>query len=443
LLGGIPPSARSQCSCIAMAFDAACLSEVIDMGASRLVGDFYQFDSNSCCFDQAMDLGMPKLMGDFYQPTEDLTTRSLILCDGFSFGLANESSKHELFALSDMEGGLRRGAESQCGTATPETRFLVSDEARSFPSDTCSESASSIIVVRAPSAAHVGNRILDFLDQEAAGLITKVNRANLSIKATVCLDGLSCAVKVCVYQKACGAYAVAMQRRAGDSIAFHLVHRWAVQILDSYSHFSDLSPKPECNHVRCEQVLPPTLLKAPAQPGAEAEVSLLPLLELAENNSENEAFLAEVVQVLAQSVQEQNVAVQLCTTDAFILFAKLLQSACFSIVHPLAHVLCCLALVPEAKRGFMDQQILPRMVQQIWAHEVGTKTSEPLALAVRHSLETFHAVPCKKELIFFLEDALGRVTEGGARVGSRDALAACHLHASLQMLHVPQVAQVR
>lgn len=199
-----------------------------------------------------------------------------------------------------------------------------------------------------------------------------MNRTKFTIKAETCFDGLSCQTKVRIYSQAIGQYAVEMQRRSGDCIAFQRLYNSAARYLNSVPNFAETG-----------DAVAPVL--EPTEPdNASSEVSVAPLLDLAESG--NMQLQAEAAQGLLQATEDMNLLVQLYTPHALVVFRNLLQLVCFSIAEPLARLLHYLAMSPEAKDRFADQDLLQTMIERVWAPATGRQASVKLAQATHHAI---------------------------------------------------------
>jgi hypothetical protein len=342
---------------------------------------------NGSAFDGMLELGpqaaLPSLSGDFYREADDVT-RGLSLYSGASNYSQMQDFMHYGKACIGESETLWSPLLQKCRSELPISRFEEGDEAWQVPEDEFFQLEVTTIVVNSTSAALVGNRMLDFLGTQATCLITKVNRMKFTVKAEVCLDGLNCTTKVRIYKQAPGQYIVEMQRRSGDSIAFSRLYRQA-----SY-HLTSCRNSQDGNFLTGPDHCTGAVDKAPAIPvpdlGTEAlDASLAPLFDLLESAG-NLKLQAEAVQSLVEAAKDINLVVQLFTPQAFVAFRNLLQLVCFSIVEPLAHLLCHLALLARADDNFFDQHLLQAMTEKVWAKETGQRASEHLARSVQHTM---------------------------------------------------------
>jgi hypothetical protein len=305
---------------------------------------------------------MPTLIGDFYHEP-DTVTRGLSLyygepefsamCDTCSFGKACYEE-----------------TEAKTRSFRADFRFEHGDEATPIPNDGYFQLEVTTIDVVNSSAVEIGNHIIDFLHGASSTLITKVNQHKFTIKAEVCIDDLSCVTKIRIYKRSADAYAVEMQRRSGDSVAFQKLYNNAAAYLASpltyHGTFSDASPAPEFER---------------SHP---SEKSLAPLLDLASSDCMH--LQAEAAQSLGLALIDANMLAELCMPHVVVAFRALLQLACFSIIRPLAGVLQCLATVPEAQAVLADQDVLQGMILNIWATTTGPEASKMLAQIANRSI---------------------------------------------------------
>lgn len=154
-------------------------------------------------------LGM-LLMGDPY-PQVDL------VCRGVSLSAAVWASSGDALEKLDVE---------------PYTKaFALGDVPPCLPQDSFFQLPSTTLFVRGISASRLGNDLLSFLRGAFAATAVKLRRHKFTIKADVSISGTPCIVKLRVYRTSDEAFAVAVERRAGDAVAF------AVLFASMYRHF--------------------------------------------------------------------------------------------------------------------------------------------------------------------------------------------------------------
>lgn len=278
--------------------------------------------------------------------------------------------------------------------------------------------------------------MLDLFQTETGCFVTKVNSKKFTIKVECCAGGLNCLVKIRIYSQRMGRHQVEVQRRSGDSLAFHHFYRLTSDHLNAHASLDD---GVESDRADEEQLQPPKFLGAPLQ-GLDiaSETSVAPLLDLIES-SDNLQVQAEVVESLLQAAQQDHLAIQLCTPQAFLVFQNLLQLVCFSVVEPLSRLLCGLVLLPEAERNFADHGLLQNMIEKVWSDAAGQSTSKQLAQTV-HCAITQHSSDLSLQASWSLRLALTEKLRDAASDFEADAsstqnLATVHyLQESLQML---------
>lgn len=356
-------------------------------------------------FGEALGMGpheaMPSLLGDFYNEPDNVT-RGLSLYDAvdlssqfgdssqFGLGFCGEQGfwHHGDVHLVDKQfaGDIKdpwTAPANDCRAAPGVSRFQDGDEAPPTPDDDLWQFEKTSFEVTDASAAHIGNLMLEFFDTQVAALITKVNRRKFTIKVEARLDGLSCATKIRIYRQALGQYKVEMQRRRGDIIAFQRLYKW------TSDHFRSCMNADGMSHPVVQSVHARDFLFVPSDVcDADSQASVAPLLDLA--HIDNPPLQAEAVEGLLQAANDAHLAAQLCTPEAFSVLQNLLHIVCFSIVEPLARLLCTLARLPDAEGNFQNQQLLQCMIDKVWSDTATKAASEQLAQVVHHAL-TQHA----------------------------------------------------
>jgi len=355
-------------------------------------------------FGEALGMGpdeaMPSLLGDFYNEPDNVT-RGLSLYDAvdlssqfgdssqFGLGFCGEQG---FFHQGDVHlfdkqfaGGIQdpwTAPANDCRAAPCVSRFQDGDEALPTPDEGFWQFEKTSFEVTDASAAQIGNCLLEFFDAQVAALITKVNRRKFTIKVEARLDGLSCMTKIRIHRLALGQYKVEMQRRRGDIIAFQRLYKWTSEHFCSSMNSDAIHPAMPSVHAR-------ETLFAPCEVSdADPQASVAPLLDMA--HIDNPPLQAEAVEGMLQAANDAHLAAQLCTPEAFSVLQNLLQIVCFSIVEPLARLLCTLAQMPAAESNFQDQQLLQCMIDKVWSDAATKAASEQLAQVVHHAL-TQHA----------------------------------------------------
>lgn len=405
-------------------------------------------------YEDELDMGphvaMPSLSGDFYHEPDDVTRGLSLYSDAGDYGQIDDTWKHAAFGFSELDEFVRHGDAPLLGKAhigdtetswrdpanehrrdLPMSRFQDCNEAPHVPVDTFFQLEQTTIVVNHVSAAQIGNCMLDFMGSEATGFITKINPVKFTIKADMALDGCFFATKVRIYRQAFGQYAIEMQRRSGDSVAFLKFYRCASQYVDSCINSDDLA--------RTTELEAPTFEQAPFPVDAGVEASAAPLLDLAE--SCNPELQAEAVQGLSQLAKDPNMALELCSSQALMVVQTLLPIVCFRIAEPLSRLLGCLVLLHAAQHHFADQRLLQTMIDNVSAQATGKHASEQLALAVYHATSQ-QATQLSSEANRMLAMALTAKLNSGAPqfvnlggvASSSATLTASYLQESLHML---------
>jgi hypothetical protein len=310
-------------------------------------------------------------------------------------------------------------------------------EALPVPADSFFKLEQTTIVINDASAAQVATFMLDFLRGEVGGLITKVNPTKLTIKADICLDNLNFELKVRIYRSSCAQHVVEMQRRSGDSIAFHHLYRWTSQRFSSCSHRLGLGEAIESHHSTEPHV--------ELEGSIDTEGTLEPLLDLA--SSANPQLQVEAAQGLLLAAADTNLALQLCAPQAFTVIQNLLQIVCFSIAEPLARVMCCLAVMPEAKYNFTNHHLLQSMIQKIWAPTTGQNTScqfaQIVCQVVTHYVAELSIETSQKLASALTQKLSGEAPETAADAASTQSLQTiCYLQDSLQVLSLSRPLQM-
>jgi len=101
-------------------------------------------------------------------------------------------------------------------------RFQVTDVPPGIPLNNCFRFAPTTYWLRGIHAHDIANIMLDFRGEKVVMTITKVSHTKFSIKANICIDGISCVAKLRVYSNnANSALALELQRRSGCGLVFN------------------------------------------------------------------------------------------------------------------------------------------------------------------------------------------------------------------------------
>jgi len=183
---------------------------------------------------------------------------------------------------NDLDDKLRQGIspsilDSPCTAGPPKPlrlqRFSNDSLPPSTPDSKDFKLEPTTLHVSGADAADVGNHLLDFLGTVAGASVTKVDSKKFSIKANVDGDQGTCTVKVRIFARDPGKYAVEFQRRGGDSMALHLVFERAQEYLEHLVRA--MAPQPS------KPSTPPTGNRAQQSQGI-IEVELSPLRDWAD-----------------------------------------------------------------------------------------------------------------------------------------------------------------
>eukprot|EP00427_Karlodinium_veneficum_P007828 CAMPEP_0169096838 /NCGR_PEP_ID=MMETSP1015-20121227/19206_1 /TAXON_ID=342587 /ORGANISM="Karlodinium micrum, Strain CCMP2283" /LENGTH=243 /DNA_ID=CAMNT_0009157617 /DNA_START=296 /DNA_END=1027 /DNA_ORIENTATION=- len=222
--------------------------------------------------------------------------------------------------------------------------FREKDEAPALPVDDFFQLERTTIPVQGMSAAQTANAVMNFVNDSATSVITKVNQRKFTIRAEIIFDSLLCEVKARVYRQASRQYCVEVQRRSGDAFAFN---RWYQCLFQHMNLCIDgMDSKLASASAMCSGE--GIFLETPPWDGASLETSVDPLLKIVEYSNDRK-LQAEALLGLAQAAQSIDVAAQLCSLQVILLLHSLVGVACFGIMEPLSRLVSCLATLPQAK----------------------------------------------------------------------------------------------
>jgi len=312
--------------------------------------------------------------GDFYREPDEVV-RGVTLDMGFTGFEEDQKGIDEVHKCGLKQGPTLTSAAPFAGRGA---RFQYGDVPPGRPGDAWFQLEATTTIIKDMSPVDLGNSLLDFLDEEVAAIITKLNRKKFSLKAEAFVDGLACKVKVRVYQQEGDAFAVEFQRRSGDCITFNHLYQQAKQFLKKRA---DPYSKPYVSeNISMESLAFENTV------GNECNDAIAQILEVAEG-TQDRRFQAEVASSLAALArQNPGKAAQLCAQPAIDVLRQFLCSDCFSVVYPTACLLSSLSRCPEAARILFDQDILGIMIDKVWMESTGRPSWELLAGAVYRSV---------------------------------------------------------
>jgi len=169
-------------------------------------------------------------LGDFYRQPDDIT-RGLTM-----YSCEDLTDFTKLVKADCVSYGF---SEEDCQTAW-------GYDAEPIPEHNFFQLGPTTVLVSSVSAATLLDRLLDFLAEDASGVLLKVNRKKFTLKAQVFIDGFSCVAKAYIYKKCAGQYVIDIQRRSGDSVAFQRMYRSVSQHfeLDGLRNGVSMGPSP-------------------------------------------------------------------------------------------------------------------------------------------------------------------------------------------------------
>jgi len=118
-----------------------------------------------------------------------------------------------------------------------EVWFQSTDIAPRLSQDISNYLAVTTLTLCEQTPIEAGNELLTLLRNMVDAQITKVNARQFSICAKVISDGLSCDIKVRIYQNEEGSL-IELQRRSGDAVAFDRFYRQVSSSLETSSSTS-------------------------------------------------------------------------------------------------------------------------------------------------------------------------------------------------------------
>jgi hypothetical protein len=216
-----------------------------------------------------------------------------------------------------------------------------------------------------------------------------------------------------------------MRKLSGDGLAFINVYQRCSEYMNAYIN----SPESVRDALQFQGF---SFLEAPSQSLPEADTCLAPVMDLAAMEDEN--LKAEAMAALCHMVREADVALQLCTPQAFLLFQSLLHVVCFSVAQPLAQLLQSLARWQEAAQYFAQQAFLQAMIDKVMETRFESQpTAEHLAEALRLAISNC-AVTLPNQAKQELAMSLSRALACSSLADRHDTMIVDNLQESLQRL---------
>lgn len=248
----------------------------------------------------------------------------------------------------------------------------------------------------------IGNILLDFLTNQVASTLSKVNHNKFSIKGDVFENFSMCTMKVKVFQEQ-EHFAIEFQRRKGDALTFHNVFSKASNYFKS-CHLAMVEGTEILNFT------PPPPLPEQQVSG---EASLAPLLDLAKLTGAPN-LQAEAAVALATMAEDNAVALQLCTGHAFQDVKMFFHTSAPELDYPAAHLVYLLAQRQEAATHFAQQGILPLMMEKVRSVETSMVAREEFARGLRIAAQqqSKATLPHSVELAHTLSECIQEVAGG-------------------------------
>lgn len=236
----------------------------------------------------------------------------------------------------------------------------------------------------------IGNALLDFLSTEVISSVSKVNTEKFRIKAEVLIDNVMATLKIKIYEKTMGRFAVEFQRRGGDCVVFHGVYKRALRYLQSFFHggvvdngtTGNATEPYESPFLAAPPAPPPPPLLAPG--GGRGMQLQGPLLDMASQQGAT-MLQAEAAAGLAALAEE---SVSTFWSDEVIEAVKeLLEVDDIAVAAPTGQLIQRLAEYPGAAPYFAGQDgLLAKVVKKLGSSDLAAASREPLAQAVSAAL---------------------------------------------------------
>jgi len=252
----------------------------------------------------------------------------------------------------------------------------------------------------------IGNDLLDFLENSVSAAILKVRPMKFAVKANVFVDNRMCTVKARVYHTGGSEYALEMQRRSGDGVAFDVAFKKAAKYFDERLYFGSTPPA---------AVAAAAAAAAPVKPPA-APLDIgdsQPMLDMA-GMEELPSMQAEAAAALADFVvaQPSAAAAALCCREAFDRIRRLLQCDKQDVVYPTAQLLSQLAKMSEAGPFITEDTFSQLIVEKVCSKESSLLVKTEFTKVVNTIVQQ-HADKLSSRAKDSITAALGKATGPG------------------------------
>jgi hypothetical protein len=234
----------------------------------------------------------------------------------------------------------------------------------------------------------IGNDLLDFLQKEVVAAVLKVNQLKFAVKANVFVDNRMCTIKAKVYHTGGSEYALEVQRKSGDVIAFSSAFQKAAKYFDERLYFGSTPPA-----VVAAAMAP---AKPPMPPVDMTVLDLEPMLDMADMQG-CPSLQAEAVVALLDFVALQlpKTSESLCCNQVFDRINRLLQCDNEEVAYPLAQLLSQLAKTSEAQQYVTEESFTQMVINKACSKESSllvknefSKVASTIAQQHEHALST-------------------------------------------------------
>mmetsp|Transcript_75814 Transcript_75814/g.214350 ORF Transcript_75814/g.214350 Transcript_75814/m.214350 type:complete len:396 (+) Transcript_75814:87-1274(+) len=252
-------------------------------------------------------------------------------------------------------------ANDHCTDAPPPSfeQFTESHHPPNLPTDNFFKLQTTTIHLATTAPFQLGNRLLEFFGGESAlavkSSIVKVRHEKFAIKADVFHGGFKCTVKARVYQEECAKYAIELQKRSGDCVAFNKTYQSAARYLESHFPADETNVVSELPRLEVEGL--------PQQEGENGTQSFRPFLDMADLDDQP-ALQAEAAVALAGAAMQDHLVASLYTDEVLETLKKLLNADCIDICYPGACMLSSLARHPEAVPRVQQNEALVQIIHK-------------------------------------------------------------------------------